>query len=132
MVARKSPTGAAVYNSAPASTRRRSGTTSATIAAPAAHSPPMPSDATIRNSTSIAMFGAAAQAAVPTAYIDIVNSSVRVRPMRSATRPKMMPPTAQPTSRIDVSTPVHRSVAAEAAAVPSGMRSSVGTQLGAT
>src|ERR671914_620367 len=63
MVARNSPNGAAVYKRAPASTRRFSGTTSATIAAPAAHSPPMPSDAMMRKNTSVAMFGANAQAA---------------------------------------------------------------------
>ena len=107
IVARNSPNGAAVYRSAPASTRRFSGTTSATIAAPAAHSPPMPSDAMMRKNTSVAMFGANAHAAVPTAYIIIVNNSVRVRPRRSAMRPKMMPPTAQPIKRSDVRMPVH-------------------------
>ena len=107
MVARNNPTGAAVYRSAPASTRRCSGTTSATMAAPAAHSPPMPSDAMMRKNTSVAMFGAKAHAAVPIAYIIIVSSSVRVRPRRSATRPKMMPPTAQPISSSDVRIPVH-------------------------
>ena len=35
-----------------------------------------------------------------------------MRPRRSATRPKTMPPTAQPTSSSDVRMPVHRSVAA--------------------
>ena len=46
--------------------RRFSGTTSATIDAPAAHSPPMPRLATKRNAASIQMFGANAQSAVPT------------------------------------------------------------------
>ena len=66
-VARNRPSGAAVYSRAPASTRFSSGTTSATIEAPAAHSPPMPRLATSRNSASTQMFGAAAQAAVPSA-----------------------------------------------------------------
>ena len=67
----------------------------------------MPSDAMMRKNTSVAMFGANAQAAVPIAYIIIVSSSVRVRPRRSATRPKMMPPIAQPISSSDVRMPVH-------------------------
>ncbi len=45
--------------------RRFSGTTSATIDAPAAHSPPMPRLATKRKAASIQMFGATAQSAVP-------------------------------------------------------------------
>ena len=124
--------GADVYSSAPASTRRFSGTTSATIAAPAAHSPPMPRLATVRKAISIQMLVAAAHAAVPSAYISIVSSSVRVRPMRSAIWPNRMPPAAQPSSRIDVRMPPQRSVAAFAAADPIGRPSSVGTQLGAT
>ncbi len=132
MVARNSPTGAAVYKSAPASTRRCSGTTSATMAAPAAHSPPMPSDAMMRKNTSVAMFGANAHAAVPIAYIIIVSSSVRVRPRRSATRPNTIPPTAHPMSSSDVRIPVHCSVADRAAGVPSGISSSTGTAFGAT
>ena len=51
--------------SAPASTRRRSGTTSATMEAPAAHSPPMPRLAITRKRASAPMLGASAQAAVP-------------------------------------------------------------------
>jgi hypothetical protein len=86
----------------------------------------------MRKNTSVAMFGAKAQAAVPIAYIIIVRRSVRVRPSRSATRPKKMPPTAQPISRRDVRIPVHCSVAARAACVPSGMPSSTGTAFGAT
>ena len=107
-------------------------TRSATIAAPAAHSPPIPSDAMIRKNTRVAIFGANAQAAVPIAYIIIVRSRVRVRPRRSATRPKIMPPIAQPIRRSAVSSPVHRKVAARAAAVPSGMSRRTGTALGAT
>ena len=42
-----------------------SGTTSATMAAPAAHSPPMPRLATIRKINRTQMFGAKAHAAVP-------------------------------------------------------------------
>ena len=85
-----------------------------------------------RKNTSVARFGANAHAAVPSEYSSIVSSSVRVRPMRSHTRPNTMPPIAQPTSRSDVSTPVHCSVAALASGLPSGRWSSVGTQLGAT
>ena len=92
----------------------------------------MPSEATKRKSTSDHMFGASAQAAVPTEYIPIVSSNVRVRPRRSAMRPKMMPPVAHPTSSSEVRMPVHRSVAAAAAGVPNGMPSSTGTQVGAT
>ena len=131
-VARKRPVGAAVYSSAPASTRRFSGTVSDTIAAPQTHSPPMPSDATSRKSASDQMFGASAQAAVPTEYIPIVSSSVRVRPRRSAMRPKTIPPAAHPISSSDVRMPVHRSVAAAAAGVPYGIPRSTGTHVGAT
>jgi hypothetical protein len=78
------------------------------------------------------MFGANAHAAVPIEYIAIVSSIDRVRPMRSASRPKMMPPAAQPTRRIEVRMPVHRSVAAAASGVPSGIFRRTGTQVGAT
>ena len=92
----------------------------------------MPSDAITRNRTSDQIFGANAHAAVPTEYIAIVTSSVRLRPTRSATRPKRMPPAAQPSSRSEVRIPVHRSVAAPAAGVPSGMCRRTGTHVGAT
>ena len=59
-------------------------------------------------------------------------SSVRERPMRSATLPKIMPPAAQPISRIEVSIPVHCSVAALASVEPIASPSNVGTQFGAT
>ena len=78
----------------------------------------MPSDATSRKSASDQMFGASAQAAVPTEYIPIVRSRVRVRPRRSAMRPKTIPPAAHPISSSDVRMPVQRSVAAAAAGVP--------------
>ena len=78
------------------------------------------------------MFGAKAQAAVPSAYMSIVISSVLVRPIRSATFPKTMPPTAQPTSRSEVRIPVHQSVADCASGVPICNPSSVGTAFGAT
>ena len=65
----------------------------------------MPSDAMMRKNTSVAMFGAKAHAAVPIAYIIIVSNSVRVRPSRSATRPKTMPPIAQPIRRSEVRMP---------------------------
>jgi hypothetical protein len=131
-VARNMPSGAAVYRSAPASTRRFSGTTSATIAAPAAHSPPMPRLAIRRNSTSTQMFGANAHAAVPNAYTSIVSSRVRERPMRSATRPNATPPMAHPTSSTLVMTPVHHRVRGFAAGSSMARPSRVGTQLGAT
>ena len=60
------------------------------------------------------IFGAAAQSAVPKAYIAIVIKRVRVRPIRSQIRPKRMPPIAQPTSRIDVTMPLYCRVAARA------------------
>jgi hypothetical protein len=78
------------------------------------------------------MFGANAHAAVPSEYMAIVSNSVRVRPKRSAMRPKMMPPVAQPTSSNDVRIPVHRRVAAAAAGVPNGIPRSTGTHVGAT
>ena len=124
--------GADVYSNAPASTRRFSGTTSATMEAPAAHSPPIPRLAMTRKRMRNAMFGAIAQSAVPMAYIAIVSSRVRVRPMRSQTRPKRIPPTAQPTSRTDVTMPAYFNVAARASGEPIGRPSSVGTQFGAT
>lgn len=62
----------------------------------------------------------------------MVSSSVRVRPTRSAIRPKTIPPVAQPTSRTEVMIPVHSSVALRASGEPMGMPSKVGTQLGAT
>ena len=61
----------------------------------------------MRNPISAAMFGARAQQAVPAAYSSIVSKSVLVRPMRSATRPKMMPPAAQVSSSRAASRPVH-------------------------
>jgi hypothetical protein len=89
-------TGADVYRSAPASSRFFSGTVSATIAAPAAHSPPMPRLAISRKNASVQIFGAIAQSDVPSAYMSIVIIKVRVRPMRSANRPNTTPPMAQP------------------------------------
>ena len=78
------------------------------------------------------MFGATAQSAVPKAYIAIVSIRVRVRPMRSQTLPKMMPPTAQPTRRSEVPIPVYCRVAAPASFEPIGRPSSVGMQLDET
>src|SRR6187399_734620 len=66
-VARNRPNGAEVYNSAPASTRDSSGTTSATMAEPAAHSPPIPRLATIRHRTSCHISVTNAHEAVPSA-----------------------------------------------------------------
>ena len=62
----------------------------------------------------------------------MVSSSVRVRPIRSATLPNRTPPIAQPTSSTEVKIPVLCSVAAFAYADPSGSSKSVGTQFGAT
>ena len=92
----------------------------------------MPSDAMMRKNTSVAMLGANAHAAVPIAYIIIVSSNVRVRPRRSAMRPKMIPPIAHPISSSDVRIPVHCRVADRAAGVPSSSPSSTGTAFGAT
>ncbi len=92
----------------------------------------MPRLPTTRQRMSTQMLGAAAQAAVPNAYSSIVSMIVRVRPMRSATWPKRTPPAAQPSSRIDVRMPPHRSVAFLASGDPIVSPSSVGTQLGAT
>ena len=78
------------------------------------------------------IFGAAAHSAVPSAYIAIVSISVRVRPIRSQTLPKTMPPIAQPTSRSEVPMPVYCSVAALASLVPIFRPSSVGMQFDET
>ena len=75
--------------------------------------------------------GAKAQAAVPSEYRAMVSSSVFERPIRSATCPKMMPPTAHPTSRTEVRMPVQLSVAADAAGVPRVSPRSEGTAFGA-
>jgi hypothetical protein len=68
---------------------------------------------------------------VPTAYIVIVISSVRVRQMRSHNLPNTMPPIAHPTSRSEVPMPVYLSVAA-ASAEPIFRPSSVGMQFDET
>src|SRR5712671_6188752 len=124
--------GAAVYNNAPPSTRRRSGIDSATIAAPAAHSPPIPKLAKTRNAISTARLGAKAHAAVPSAYTNMVTIIVRVRPMRSQITPNNTPPAAQPSSKSELKSPVQYNVAALAASDPMLNPSSVGTQFGAT
>ena len=105
---------------------------STTIAAPTAHSPPVPMLASARNSISHQMLGARAQAAVPIAYNSIVKVSTRTRPMRSPSGPNSRPPAAQPTSSSEVRMPVQTSVALRAADDPIVSPSSVGTQLGVT
>ena len=77
------------------------------------------------------MLGAKAHAAVPSEYSSIVSSKVLVRPIRSATWPKIIPPAAQPSSSTDVRMPVQLSVAAEASGVPRCSPSSAGTAFGA-
>jgi hypothetical protein len=86
----------------------------------------------MRNSMNTQMFGANAQAAVPSAYNSIVSIIVRTRPMRSHTTPKSTPPIAQPMSNIAVSKPVQYGVAALASCDPNSKPSSTGTAFGAT
>jgi len=81
-------------------------------------SPPIPRLAMIRKKIRRPIFGAAAQSAVPIAYMDIVSRSVFVRPIRSHTRPKRMPPAAHPSNKTDVMMPVYWRVAALASGDP--------------
>ncbi len=116
----------------PASMRRFSGTVSAMSAAPKPHSPPMPRLAMIRKSTSSPIFVDSAHAAVPTAYNAMVANRAFLRPMRSPIQPNSTPPTAQPTSKIEVIAPVQNTIAARASGEPRGRCSNTGMQFGAT
>ena len=116
----------------PASTRRSSGTPSATSAAPMPHSPPMPSPASRRHRISCHSWLVSAHRAVPQAYRAMVANSARLRPMRSAIQPNSTPPAAQVTSSIEVSAPIQNTTAWCAAGEPGGRCSSTGRQLGAT
>jgi hypothetical protein len=126
------PSGEELCKITPASTRRLSGTVSATRAAPIPHSPPIPRLASARNAMSCQILVAAAHNAVPAGYITIVANRARLRPIRSASQPNNTPPAAQPTSRIEVIVPVQKTVASWAPGAPGCSPSSTGTQLGAT
>jgi hypothetical protein len=78
------------------------------------------------------MLGAKAQAAVATAYVSMVKSSVRVLPSRSVIFPKRMPPSAQPMSKRLVSAAVHWTFAFWVAGSAGFKPSRFGTQIGAT
>ena len=58
------------------------------MAEPAAHSPPMPRLATMRQMMSCHISVTKAQEAVPSAYSSIVIISTRLRPKRSQMRPE--------------------------------------------
>ena len=64
--------------------------------APTAHSPPMPSAAMNRKSSSCHHVCAKAHSPVKSAYVRMVSESARLRPRMSPSRPKNAPPSAQP------------------------------------
>src|SRR6185503_7434168 len=131
-VARNNPSGADVYSNAPASTRLSSGTTSATIAEPAAHSPPIPRLAMMRQMTSCHSSVTNAQDAVPMAYSTMVIMSTRLRPKRSLIGPNSTPPAAQPSSSSELRMPFQYGNASLASCPPIGTPNNVGIALGAT
>ena len=60
----------------------------------------------MRQTISCSMVVTNAHSAVPIAYSTMVMSNTRLRPYRSAIGPKSTPPTAQPTRKMAVMTPV--------------------------
>ena len=78
--------------------RVRSGQVSATSAAPAAHSPPMPMPASACRIASSHQFCARPDKPVKHEKISTVMIMVRARPIRSVTTPNTMPPRPQATS----------------------------------
>jgi hypothetical protein len=99
--------------------RACAGKVSATSAAPAANSPPIPSPTKKRRIANCSQVCASALSPVKPAYISTVIIIVRVRPSLSPIMPNKKPPVAQPAIKIICTSPEVRATSSRVAPAPS-------------
>ena len=97
------PSGAPVCITAAKRPRIRAGNVSPTSVCPVAHSPPTPRPVMIRHTASHAAPCANPHSSAPSEYTRIVHESTVLRPKRSASQPKTMPPSAVAASVVPTS-----------------------------